>query len=188
MVDCFLHAKLEQIGPTICALPWLVDAKALMLLERIPLSLLTETERVKGIRLECFDPTTDFEQWGRGRIFATQGELRWEQMDGKFWAVFCGESINLPSFTSEIAVELQPEKLTLREQSYYLWGKRVQTKDLPKLGLPPQTVAFVELQIPRILHYPVTSSAKRVKLKMKEYYATDGALVYARFVGLEEEA
>jgi len=185
MADCFLYARLEQISPVIRALTWTQDA--IMWLEHIPLTFLTETERAHGIRLEWFDPLATFDEWARGRIFAPAGELRWEQQDGKFGAVFCGESVELSDFMRETDPALQPEQLMVYERSYYLWGTSVKAKDLPILGLPAETIAFVELQIPRILRYPVSSNAKRVKLKVKEFVAADGTLAYARFVGLEEE-
>jgi len=184
MADCFSDAKLTQISPTIMSIDWPQDT--IMWLERIPLTLLNETERANGIRLEQFDPTTNFEEWARGRIFSTDGELRWEQQDGLFWVVYCGKNLDLPSFTQETLTDLQSENLRVDERSYFLWGKRVEAQDLATLGLPAQTVAFVELQIPRILRYPVSSAAKRVKMKVKEYFAADGSLAYARFIGLEE--
>jgi len=184
MADCFCDAKLPQISPTITSIDW--PQGTIMWLERIPLTLLTEPERANGIRLEQFDPTTNFDDWARGRIFSAHGELRWEQQDGMFWTVYCGENLDLPGFTQETLTELESENLRLDERSYFLWGKRVEAQDLPTLGLPVQTIAFVELQIPRILRYPISNAAKRVKIKVKEYFAADGSLAYARFIGLEE--
>ena len=158
-----------------------------MWLERLPLTFLTETERAHGIRLEKFDLTIEFDEWARGRIFAPSGELRWEQQDGMFWAVFCGEYVDLHGFIRETSPELQPEQLTIYERAYYLWGTRVKANEQATLGLPAETIAFVELQIPRVLHYPVSSNTKRVKMKVKEYMTANGVPAYARFVGLEEE-
>jgi hypothetical protein len=51
-------------------------------------------------------------------------------------------------------------------------------------GLP----AFADFQIPRLLRYPVSSNARRVRLLVREYRdpASDER-VYYRFLGLKEE-
>jgi hypothetical protein len=47
--------------------------------------------------------------------------------------------------------------------------------------------AFMEFKIPRVLLYPVSAEARRVRLRVCEYVdPRSGELCYYRFKGLEE--
>lgn len=186
MNDHLSRARMGSIAPSIQAMDWPKDAA--VWLERVPVAFLTDPQRADGIRLERFDANTQFDDWARGRIFAEMGELRWERQDGMFDAVFCGDAQDPAGFTLETEQDLSASEITTMINSYYLWGTRVGTRDLQKLGLDTQTSAFVELQIPRVLDYPVSLAARRVKVAVREFYALNGLLVYARFCGFEEES
>lgn len=51
---------------------------------------------------------------------------------------------------------------------YDLWGKRVENPSVG--GAPAGARVFVELRIPRLLHYPVSAGARLVRLAVREYY------------------
>lgn len=182
MTEVIYWARLERLTEAVTALP--ITDETLMLLERVPVTWLEDEERINGLRLEPFDPTTDFNLWERGRIFNPTFELRWEQVDGSFQAIYCGQEVNLPGF--QPAEEVDLSVLSSKIRSYFLWGTRVKEDDLELIGLPTSTQVFVELQVPRLLRYPVSPQAKRIKLQVCEYRDTTGVLVYHRFQKLEE--
>ncbi len=182
MADTICWARLESLTDTIAALP--TNKETLTLLERVPMVWLEEDARINGLRLEPFDPAVNFNLWERGRIFNPIFELRWEQVDGFFQAIYCGQEVNLPGF--QLAEEPGLSTLSSKTRSYFLWGTRVKEDDLGLIGLPTGTQVFVELQVPRLLRYPVSPQAKRVKLQVCEYRDVTGTLVYYRFQKLEE--
>jgi hypothetical protein len=176
-------AALTDLAPVITLL---TPNSAYMYLERIPAEWLDEEKRRHGICLEKFDPATPFNDWERGRIFCETFELRWEKQDGIFQVVYLGPATALPDFTQETGLDLSQSQT----QSYYLWGNRVPDDKLAMIqeDKQPNNQIFIEFQVPRILRYPVSEQAKRVKLKVCEYIdPASGALVYYRFQGLEEE-
>jgi len=156
--------------------------ETLMLLEQVPLTWLEDEARKDGLRLEPCETTTDFNGWQRGRIFNPAFELRWERTDGAFQIVYCGQQIDLPDFHLADGIDLT----NLVANSYFLWGAKVQEDDLALIGQPAGSQVFVELQVPRLLRYPVSAQARQVKLQVAEYRDAAGVLVYYRFQGLEE--
>jgi hypothetical protein len=174
-------AELSSIAPAITALPW--PEPAFMWLERIPTARLGDQERQDGIRLDRYDPQTPFDTWGRGRIFCVTGELRWEYADGRCHAVYCGDE-HPAGFTPYPLATVASVETT-----YYLWGKRVTGADLQNLDLPTAPIAYIEERIPRILFYPDIArnspDHQRIRVKVREWYAPDGTLAYARWYGLE---
>jgi|GEM_PF-2059318 hypothetical protein len=176
-------ARLPSIAPIVTTLSW--PAPAYIYLEHIPAAWLTPAACQTGIRLDVYDPQTPFDDWGRGRIFGETGELRWEYSDGQFHAVYCGDTPPA-GFTSE-ALSIASSKDT----AYYLWGIRVAQPGPHWFGLPAGTAAYIESRIPRILSYPdlktasSSSGRNRLRVRVHEWYGADGALVYARWYGLE---
>jgi hypothetical protein len=182
MSEAIYQACLDSLTEVIAALP--VTGETFMLLERVPTNWLNDKERAEGLRLEHFDVATDFDGWERGRIFDLAFELRWERVGNAFQVVYCGEELTLPGFAK--VEEINLATLTTISRFYFLWGERVKEEDLLVIGQSSGTLVFLELQVPRLLHYPVSPQAKRVKLKVLEYQDVTGALVYYRFCGLEE--
>ena len=186
MTDTIQWARLEDPSPAVQAIIW--PEPSYMYLERVPDAWLNEDERRNGLRLEVLDPATPFGEWERGRIFCEAFEVRWEKLDGRFQTVYVGPPVGVPGFSPADEVDLAAtDSGTCR---YYLWGNRVPDDKLPILGAdkPPNAEVFIEFRVPRVLHYPVSSDARRVKLKVCEYVdPTTGATVYHRFQGLEEE-
>jgi hypothetical protein len=183
MEEAVQTARLDSLQPVIAHLP--VTETTRMLLEQVPTTWLDAEERRQGIRLERFDPATDFDAWTRGRIFDAGFELRWERSDGAFQAVYCGlPEMTLPDFQAvDLGAGVQPSEA---DPGYYLWGRKVQEEDLHQIGAAAGSLVFVELQVPRLLHYPVAPTAQRVQLRVQEYRDPSGALVYYRWRGLEE--
>lgn len=144
-------------------------------------ALLNELMRRDGVRLETYQSSMEFEPWQRGRIFQAQYELKWERIGTCFHVVYCGQ---------QLPASFQPVQwAAVGRQSvpYYLWGQRVTADDRQLLDLKPDEPAFVELQIPRILFYPVSEQAWRVRLNVYEFYDQSGQIWYGRWYGLQEE-
>jgi hypothetical protein len=158
-----------------------------MYLERVPDRWLTAEERREGLRLERFTPEEDFNTWERGSIFCATFELRWEKLDGAFQTVYIGVPAELTGFT--IADDLDLGATEPKEYSYMLWGNRVPNNALETVGADKREgqPVFIEFQIPRLLHYPVSDHAQQVWLRVREYVDPgSGARCYYRFLGLEE--
>jgi hypothetical protein len=173
-------ARLPAISATIHALAE-AHADALLYLERVPSQMLNDRERQQGIRLEPYQRACDLDQWERGRLFHPAYECKWERYGSLVHLVYCGPH---PPDGWTIIPETPA---TSHDQTYYLWGKRVSAADCVSLGLSPDARAFVELQIPRILRYPVSESAERVCLIIREWYTAAGQVWYARWCALHEE-
>lgn len=173
-------AHLPDITATIQSVAW--SENAAMYLERVPLALLDEQEIASGIWFERYQNDMDFTPWQRGRVFDEQHEVKWVWNNHTFHIVSCGQQIP-PALTP-----FPLNAVRVEEVGYYLWGVRVKDKDRATIGLLPDKMAFVEMQIPRILRYPVTKTAMRVQVRVKEFYASNGQLCYARWCGLNEVA
>ncbi len=172
-------ALLPDISTTIQAIVWAEDAY--MYLEQVPQRFIDGQARQAGLCLKRYDAHTTFETWQRGRVFDAQHEIKWEWQGSKFHVVYCG---------STTPANLTPYPLPAVDQRleyYYTWGQRVRSEDYELLGLNPEVPAFIELQIPRILYYPVAQTARRVQVSVKEFYGTNGHLCYARWCGLRED-
>lgn len=159
MKQCILSCPSVRLAE---ALAELASAACWMFLERVPDRWLQPAEREDGIRLTRFDLQTDWDRWGRGRVFSDDWELRWE--DGR--AVYTGPERQLVGFRKEL--DLPPES---KQTRYLLWGRRGEAR-------------FLELQVPRLLDYPLTS--ERVRLVVAEWFDPSGEPIASRCVRLEE--
>lgn len=187
MNDIIQWASLSDLTPTITNLAW--PDPSYIYLERVPGSWLDDSQRKNGICLEKFDPTTSFTNWERGRVFCETFELRWEKQDAVFQTVYVGPPIALLGFTLATELDLNG-KQARQPRYYYLWGNRVPANQLADVGetKKPGSEVFIEFQVPRVLRYPVSTQANRVKLKVCEYFEPfSGTLIHSRFQGLEEE-
>ena len=186
MTDTIQWARLDDPSPAVSTLTW-PSGISYMYLERVPDAWLTEAERQNGLRLEKFDSATPFDEWERGRIFCDAFELRWEKSDGVFQVVYVGPAVTLPGFAPADELDLSATRPQTR--SYFLWGQHVSDNQLETIGAHKQEnlEVFIEPKVPRLLHYPVSPEAKRVKLRVCEYIALNsGERCYYRFQGLEE--
>lgn len=173
-------AILGSVADVATAIPWATPAW--MYLERAPQRYLNPQAAANALRFEPLDSDVSFDEWERGRIFDVRQELRWELSEGEFHIVYCGDAP--PAALDELMLEL----VGTREPAYFLWGQQVQPQDRPTLRLGRAESAFVELRIPRVLRYPVPASTRRVRVKLRELLGPDGALCYARWTGVIEEA
>ena len=185
MSEVIQWAQLDEIQSTIATLQ--PSEPCYMYLERVPDRWLTDDERQNGLRLEQFAPEEDFNAWERGRIFCQTLELRWETLNGAFHAVYAGEPIDLPGFTRTEDLDLADK--TIEERSYLLWGNRVPDDQVETVGVKKREdqQVFIEFQVPRVLHYPVSDQTQQVRLRVREYLDPgSGERCYYRFLGLKE--
>ncbi len=183
--DVVQWARLKDIAVVICNIQW--PDTSLMILERAPSIHSADLDPQIGLCLKHYGPGTAFAHWERGRIFCTDFEIRWQKQDDIFQTVYVGTYMELPDF--QIARELDLGRMEQRRNSYYLWGRRVVQNELATVGTQPEAgnEVFVELRIPRLLRYPVSPQANRVKLEICEYVNSAGKLVYHRYQRLIEE-
>jgi hypothetical protein len=162
--------------------------ESLMMLVRVPTTFLQEAQRENGICLQKYDAGENFDAWEQGRIFHDDFELRWEKENGHFNVVYIGKEISLSIFTEEESVKLSEMQTEI--VNYYLWGEKLTKDNLKLIGQPETANLFLELQIPRLLRYPVSNRNERfrVKLSVRHYLNSNtGALEFYRFLHLEEE-
>ena len=158
--------------------------KLLVLLERVPQAFLSEDERKLGICLQTHEVSEYYEAWERGRIFDKNFELRWEKQDNVFIIVYIGEPRELPMPHIKSLEEFETQ-----DETYFLWGKKISAENLKAIDQSEEKNLFLELQIPRLLSYPISSQGggSRVKISTRHYLnAETGALEYYRYRHLEE--
>ena len=156
----------------------------LMMLERVPTAFLSDDEQKPGICLQKYDASENLEAWERGRIFHNNFELRWEKQGGVFVIVYIGEPTELP-----MPHIMSLSEFETQDENYYLWGERMSADNLKAIDQPEATNLFLELQIPRLLPYPVSNRGGklRVKISARHYLNSEtGDLEFYRFRHLEE--
>ena len=172
----------EKLSTIIQALD--CSPELLMMLERVPTVFLPDAEQKSGICLQPYDTSENLEAWERGRIFHNNFELRWEKQDSVFVIVYIGELTELPMPHTESLSEFETQ-----DETYYLWGERMSADNLKAISQPETANLFLELQIPRLLPYPVSNrdGQSRVKISARHYLnAETGDLEFYRFRHLEE--
>ena len=181
-IELTAWTRVPAIAPIILAIQWQMPT-AYMWLERVPTSFVKGSAREDSVRLARLDTGVAFDDWRSGRVFDASQELRWQYLDQEFHAVWCGTGTIPPGFTPE-----PHGGITGMEQRYFLWGRRVKSKALDQLGQQQVTgeSVFMQLQIPRVLRYPMAGTAEYARFVVREFYAADGELTYARLCGLEE--
>jgi len=143
---------------------------ALMLLEEQPHHVIERDARQDLLRFERFDPSSNFTRYTSGRIFHALGELRWERQDSELQIVYTGHKeykLELPD-----ARETPLDGYIPKDREYFLFGKRLDEKELVRIGPVAQPGDFAEVRIPRLLRYPRLSTianAERVQLVICEY-------------------
>lgn len=183
MTELICWGTTENLLPIVKKLD--CPSESLMMLECVPITFLSDDERENGICLREYDASENFEAWEQGRIFHNDFELRWEKHDGGFVVVYIGEPKPLPMpHTKPLSdFDVQPD-------SYYLWGEKMTADTLKLIGQPETASLFLELQIPRLLCYPVSDNGNekfRVKLSARHYLnSATGALEFYRFLHLEK--
>lgn len=146
-------------------------APALMLLEEQPHHVIERDARQDLLRFELFNPASDFTRSTSGRIFHTMGELRWERSDSALQIVYTGHKDFRPE-QLPVARETPLDGYIAIDRAYFLFGKRLDEKELFLIGPRAQPGDFVEVRIPRLLRYPrvnMLEGAERVQLVICEY-------------------
>lgn len=125
-------------------------------------------ESAAEFRFRLFDSKENWADWTAGRIFGSEGELRFWRRGDFIHAVLLtdDDTAGLQHFEQECALTDYHEQT----QEEFLWrGKQ------PSLG-----DTFVETRLPRNLKYPVPHSTTQPKLKVKTY-AHNGIPKFVRF-------
>lgn len=189
MTDVILCAQLDDPTPAVRALEW-PDSGSYMYLEQVPLNWVNAPDMEEGLSFRRLEPNLDFQYWERARLFCQNWELRWEKQDGLFWCIYVGSGRELPDFERATELDLSIAE-PVSKSSYYLWGLQLSEDDLNIAGAEsrPDTQVFLELRVPRLLRYPVSSSARRVKLVICEYIdPASGQMLYHRYHSLQQES
>lgn len=143
-----------------------------MILERVPEKWLNEDECENSI---CFKKyaKTEFDSWQVGRIFDSDKEFRWSWNGERFQVIYTGCALHLPELSPMNTQNWEPSK----PAQYLLWGTRFESHE------SPYGFTYLELQIPRLLCYPISQKdKKRAFLKVIEYRdKISGQIVHYRF-------
>ena len=162
---------------------------AYALSEQLPAWVITRAnERQDLLRFTHFDPAILFAAYTSGRVFDEHAELRWEKQGNMMQVVYLG--------TKERAEVLLRYKLHKKdelaalkpadEKKYVLFGERIRSDDLKKIGPVAQPGDFAEVRIPRILRYPMPQNEQRyARLTVREYLDEQSRVVLFRFQNLE---
>ena len=139
---------------------------AIFLIEQLPSHVVTQAQRKDLLRCEPFDASVRFADYTSGRIFRQDFELRWEKEGNAFRVVYVGPERNMSPLKAERNLALEKKGSA---KPYYLFGERLGTEGLAKIGPVAVEGDFAELRIPRLLHYPVEKSKRYVQLFIQEY-------------------
>ena len=151
---------------------------ATFLIEQLPSHVITQAQRKDLLRCEPFDASIRFADYTSGRIFRQDFELRWEKEGNAFRVVYVGPERNMSPLKAQ---GLVLEKKGSAEP-YYLFGERLGTEGLEKIGSVAVEGDFADLRIPRLLHYPVEKPQRYVQLFIQEYADKEtGDVVLFRF-------
>ena len=155
---------------------------ALFLAEEFPRRVIRRPEeRKRLLRFDFLNQVTDEERqhYASGRIFTQDAELRWEKTNGNTYnVVYLGPSIELEGMNINRKESIVSELYEQQRKCYYLFGKRMDEKQLARMEIPSADAAFAsrlyaEARIPRLLHYPwsqqPTGKKDWVQLAVLEY-------------------
>lgn len=162
MDDAIYTGRVSDLIPLINTIGW-STTETLMILELVPTRWLDQAEIDKGICFLQFDTHINFNQWQVGRIFDPHKEFLWQTNDdGQFQVIYTGKVIGLSELNS-IDVDWQSS-----QTSYMLWGRSLKSEELKILGIQEDSAVFLELQLPRLLYYPVSvKKDKKCRLQLK---------------------
>jgi hypothetical protein len=170
---------------------------AFIMLEEMPRYTVRPEDRLNLVRFEEFRNDLVIPAFTSGRIFHEHGELRWESGSDSTWVVYTGEEefgIALPEAREEILIGAsRKEEVLMRtcqkiEHQAFLFGRRLDSGWLDRLGGAAQPGDYAEARIPRLLRYPDLprlAEAERLKLAFYEYVnPVNGSNMAYRFCGL----
>lgn len=164
---------------------------AFLFLEKLPQKVITTEERRELLLCDYFDAsllTAEknlllLAEYTSGRIFQPAFELRWEKQKQQMRVVYVGEKRDIPPLDIKEDIHLEKKG---SPRSYYLFGERLRSKDVKRIGVPAKEGDYAELRIPRLLHYPVKEEKRYVQLFIQEYKHGQTAKVpLFRFVNIK---
>jgi hypothetical protein len=165
--------------------------KTRVLLEKLPEQVIPPSNRQNLLCMVEFDPTfeliskLDFDHATSGRIFHPDFELRWDRSNGKTQVVYLGndEPKMLSLVNNHNSLLMQCSE---RKKYYYLFGERLSSDQVKRIGGPADDGDFAVLRIPRLLRYKTAPpGAQRVWLVVREYvHPQTGQLLIFRFEDL----
>ncbi|MEO7021047.1 MAG: CRISPR-associated protein Csx19 [Ktedonobacteraceae bacterium] len=178
-----LAGKVDNIAALLAEYRVPAALPVLMLLEMQPQHVIEPHQRQDLLYFAQFERTFDCSSYTSGRIFHQDGELRWEKQAGAFQVVYTGRVQYSPEL--EVTASLVLDSYLPTFKNYFLFGKRLDSTQLQRIGAPAQAGDFAEVRIPRLLRYPAPQGSERVQLVVKEYCDPDtGAGVAFRFTQL----
>lgn len=166
------------------------DVSTFMLLESQAQGIVEPEDRQDLLRFMLFDPEFTFSPFTSGRVFHRHAELRWETLASAVCVVFSGRITYLPKLprTKEAPASEVLDGYKPAVRKYFLYGKRLNEKQLARIGPSTQEGDFAEVRIPRLLRYPRLSpdpKADYLQLAVCEYIAPiAGTSVAYRFCNL----
>lgn len=146
----------------------------LMLLEQQPQHIIEPEQRQNLLYFAHFERSFHWDSYTSGRIFHQDGELRWEKQANAFHVVYTGQIQYSPELKDTASLMLDSH--SVKTKCYYLFGKRLDSEQLDRIGAPAQVGDFAELRIPRLLRYPMLptlENAERVQFMIREYRDPD---------------
>lgn len=164
-------------------------ATAYIMSERFPDQVIRNArDRQNLLRFTHFDQKILFADYTSGRIFDEYAELRWEKQGNTMQVVYLGSQDRIPVLlTYKLQVSHALDGLQAAEEKrYFLFGERLSSQDLIKIGPAAQPGDFAEVRIPRLLRYPVPQDTQRyVRLVVREYLDEESRVVLFRFQSLK---
>ncbi len=166
-------------------------SEALFMAELLPTHFVGKPqEREQLLCFTFFNTTLRCTDYTSGRIFQADRELRWEKQGEQTRFVYLGQADNaseLARYQLKKAETFGELTRKLEPTYYYLFGERLQDRDLAKLGKAAQKGDFAVVRIPRTLRYPVKVNSDRyARLAVCEYLEeANGRVVLYRFQGIE---
>ncbi len=160
-----------------------------VLVERFPLHVIPGGERQQLLQFGRLSGGIDPANSTSGRVFTQSFELRWQEEGGEYHAVYLGEERQIPLLKKDEETLAWLEKRR-KAKTYYLFGEYLDGGKLEHMRLKeePGSSFYAEVRIPRLLSYPISGQARRVRLSVCEYVErATGAVQLVRFQGLERE-
>lgn len=159
-------------------------AEALFLVEMLPRHIVEANDRQHLLRFAHFNKEIDFASYTSGRFFRPDYELRWAQIEGKTHVIYLGEERAIPDLRVPDDITLRDYKI--QSANYYLFGEKLKEPVRNRRGVLDDEIDFADARVPRLLRYPVSPEAQRVRIIVREYvHKATGRVELFRFEGLE---
>lgn len=174
----------------VCAFP----KNAFFLAEQLPSQVIGQKQRQDLLLFARLGDLGDVEKtqdYTSGRVFNEAFELRWEkESGGDYQVVYFGSDREIPGLTKHKEESDNIKHYKLETKCYYLFGERLEVRQLATMGIKPAREGYdyyATVRIPRLLSYPTDSGARRVRLRVCEYVdETTGRVRLFRFQKLED--